>query len=76
VVAMIFGEPTAAGLAQRLAHESVGQRVISVVNYVEAGTVLAGRQKDFTLGTSVIDDFIKLCGIELRSIDAARRAWR
>lgn len=38
VVAMMFGEAGADDLAQRLAAEPHGGRVISAVNYVEAGT--------------------------------------
>jgi ribonuclease VapC len=72
VIAMVFGEPAADRLARRLADERVGQRVISVANYVEAGTVLAGRQTDATVGPSVLDEFIDLCGIELCLIDAAQ----
>jgi len=41
IVATMFGESTAAALVERLHRYTV--RVMSVVGYVETGTVLAGR---------------------------------
>ena len=43
VVAILFGEPSAAALLARLA--AYPERLMSVVNYVETGTVLAGRRQ-------------------------------
>lgn len=42
VVAMMLDEPGTAAMAARLAIEPAGSRIMSVANYVEAGTVLAG----------------------------------
>ena len=42
LVAILFGEPTAAALLARLAADP--DRVMSVASYVETGTVLAGRR--------------------------------
>ena len=42
VVAILFGEPSAVTLLARLA--AYPERLMSVVNYVETGTVLAGRR--------------------------------
>jgi ribonuclease VapC len=41
VVAMLFGEPVAEALLDRLLEDP--QRIMSVASYVETGTVLAGR---------------------------------
>ena len=43
VIAMLFNEPEGAACAARLATSA--NRVISAANYVETGTVLAGRMK-------------------------------
>jgi ribonuclease VapC len=45
VVAIMFGEPEADRLIQKLAQEPLLERQISVANYVETGTVLAGRHR-------------------------------
>ena len=70
VVAMIWGEPGAAKLAQRLAKEPAGGRVMSVANYVEAGTVLAGRhQSDPMKAIADLDAFLANAEITLSPID-------
>ena len=69
VVAMIFNEPDAAKLAIRLAKETTGERIMSVVNYVEAGTVLAGRhQSDPRRGIADLDAFIANFEIALAAV--------
>ena len=70
VVAMMLGEVGADELAQRLAAEPCGRRVISAVNYVEAGTVLAGRRRDPQQGVADLDAFLEDFGIAMTSIDA------
>jgi ribonuclease VapC len=77
IIAMMFGEPSAAILASRLAAES--ERVISVASYLEAGTVLAGRRRgDRLLAIDDLDAFLGEAGIELVPVDAvqARAALR
>lgn len=69
VVAILFGEASAAPLQIRLAADS--DRVMSVASYVETGTVLAGRRRSERL--RAIDDldlFLREAGIELAAIDA------
>jgi ribonuclease VapC len=70
VIAMMFGEPQADFLAQRLAASPVGQRRMSVANYVEAGTVLAGRTSSPERAHKRLDAFLTLVGISLAPIDA------
>lgn len=72
VIAMMFGEPESDRLAGRLADEPIGQRVMSVANYLEAGTVLAGRQTQPVKAPAMLENFINLCGIELRPVNAAQ----
>ena len=69
---MMFGEPESDRLAGRLADEPIGQRVMSVANYLEAGTVLAGRQTQPVKAPAMLENFINLCGIELRPVNAAQ----
>jgi ribonuclease VapC len=72
VIALMFGEPGADRLAERLAQEPVGHRVISVVNYVEAGTVLAGRNLQAPeRGKRDLDDFLKAASIELTAANSS-----
>jgi ribonuclease VapC len=71
VVAILFGEPSAASLLARLA--AYPERLMSVVNYVETGTVLAGRRHgDRGEAIRDLDAFLDEAGIALASIDAAQ----
>ena len=71
VVAILFGEPSAAALLARLA--AYPERLMSVVNYVETGTVLAGRRHgDRDEAITDLDAFLDEAGIALTSIDAAQ----
>jgi ribonuclease VapC len=75
IVAILFGEPFAAALVKRLEAET--ERIMSVVGYVEAGTVLAGRRSsDKLLAIADLDRFLEEAGIVLAPIDAdqARQA--
>lgn len=69
VVAMILNEPTAAQLAARMAVEPGGTRIMSVVNYVEAGTVLAGRHRHPPHGVADLDAFLHDFEIALAPAD-------
>jgi len=66
---MMLDEPGADALAERLAAEPVGGRVIAAVNYVEAGTVLAGRRRDSYQGVVDLDAFLENLGITIAPID-------
>ena len=71
VVAILFDEPSAAALLARLA--AYPERLMSVVNYVETGTVLAGRRHgDRDEAITDLDAFLDEAGIALTSIDAAQ----
>jgi ribonuclease VapC len=52
VIALLFGEPSSAALAARLAADA--DRVMSAASYIDAGTVLAGRRRSDRL--RAIDD--------------------
>jgi ribonuclease VapC len=69
VVAMILNEPTATAIASRLATEPGGSRLMSVVNYVEAGTVLAGRHRNPPQGVADLDAFLQDFEISLVPAD-------
>lgn len=71
VVAIMFGEPSARALAERLAADP--DRVMSVANYVETGTVLAGRRtRNHAAAIEDLDTFLDAAGIALAPIDAAQ----
>lgn len=77
VIAIMFGEPAAASLTQRLGADD--ERFISVASYLEAGTVLAGRRRSDRL--KAVDDleaFLTRAGIAIAPIDdlQARLALR
>ena len=66
---MMLDEPGADALALRLAAEPRSGRMISAVNYVEAGTVLAGRRRDPYQGVSDLDAFLENFGIGVAPLD-------
>jgi ribonuclease VapC len=71
VVAILFGEPSAGSLIARLAAHP--ERLMSVANYVETGTVLAGRRHDARAGAiRDLDAFLDEAGIMLVPIDASQ----
>ena len=75
IVAIMFGESTAAALVERLQRDT--ERVMSVVGYVETGTVLAGRRSgDKLLAIADLDSFLDEAGIALAPVgaDQARQA--
>jgi ribonuclease VapC len=68
VVAILFGEPSAAALLARLAADL--DRVMSVASYLETGTVLAGRRRSNRLrAIDDLDAFLDEAGIALASVD-------
>ncbi len=66
---MMLDEPGAEALAARLAAAPRGARVISAVNYVEAGTVLAGRRRDPYQGVADLDAFLETFGVGVAALD-------
>jgi ribonuclease VapC len=77
VVAILFGEPSAEELLDRLLADSL--RVMSVASYVETGTVLAGRLRTNRMqAIEDLDSFLDTVGIILAPVDEdqARRALR
>ncbi len=71
VVAMLFGEASAAALAARLAADP--DRVMSVASYLETGTVLAGRRRtDRLKAIDDLDSFLGEAGIALAPVDATQ----
>jgi ribonuclease VapC len=77
VIAIMFGEPSAAALLARLAADP--ERVMSVASYLESGTVLAGRRRgDRLRAIEDLDAFLATAAIELVAVDVdhARTALR
>lgn len=67
---MMLNEPGAERLAKRLADEPAGQRFLSCANYIEAGTVLAGRAGADTAGAvRDLESFVSRFLITLTSVD-------
>ena len=69
VVAIIVGEPQAEALSERIVEEGNGARSMSTASYLEAGTVLAGRQADPSTAIEILEDFVSSWGIDLVSVD-------
>lgn len=68
VIAVLFGEPAAAAVAERLAADP--ERVMSVASYVEAGTVLATRRRSDRLkAIEDLERFLDEAGIDLAPVD-------
>ncbi len=71
VVAILFGEPSASRLLERLATDP--DRRMSVASYLETGTVLAGRRRsDRIRAISDLDEFLDEAGIALAPVDVAQ----
>jgi ribonuclease VapC len=69
VLAILFGESAADALLARLA--MYPERLISVANYVETGTVLAGRRRSEQADAiQDLNGFLDAAGIVLAPIDA------
>ena len=72
VVAILLGETGSEKLVERLALAPRAQRWMSVGNYVEAATVLAGRRDDPTGAVADLDTFILGAGLTLVAVDDAQ----
>ena len=68
LIAVLFGEPQAKVLIDRLALER--DRYLSVVSYVETGTVIAGRMRRNPAGAvPVLDGLLTELEVTVRSVD-------
>lgn len=69
IIAILFGEPD--GPACTKALEGASARLLSAVNYVETGTVLAGRVKvkRRSMAIGVLDDFLVTLGIDIAPLE-------
>ena len=69
VIAMMFDEPEASDCAQAIANADT--RMISAVNYVETGTVLAGRAKPGERHEAIadLDAFLSTFRIDIAPLD-------
>ena len=69
VIAMMFDEPEASDCAQAIA--DANSRMISAVNYVETGTVLAGRAKLGERHEAIadLDAFLSAVQIDIASLN-------
>jgi ribonuclease VapC len=72
VVAILLAEDSATALAHRLSEDA--ERLMSVASYLEAGTVLAGREPsgDRFKAIAYLDAFIDEAGITLAPVDVAQ----
>lgn len=71
LVAILFDEPE--GPACTAALEAASGRLISAVNYVETGTVLAGRLHEGKpeKAQEVLDDFLAVLRVEIAPVESA-----
>jgi ribonuclease VapC len=71
IIAMLFEEPE--GPACISALKASASRMISAANYVETGTVLAGRAAPGQRRNAIadLDAFLSMLGIEIAPLDAA-----
>ncbi|MGN1288808.1 MAG: type II toxin-antitoxin system VapC family toxin [Bradyrhizobium sp.] len=72
VIAVLFDEPE--GPACTAALEAASVRLISAVNYVETGTVLAGRflhKGQQTRAVELLDDFLAVLRVEIAPLESA-----
>lgn len=69
VVAILLGEASGPELAERLAQEPFGDRVMSAANYVEAGTVLAGRHARPERAIEILDTFLASASLRLVAVN-------
>ncbi|WMT92590.1 type II toxin-antitoxin system VapC family toxin [Pelagibacterium sp. H642] len=78
IIAILFDEPEGPSCTKAL--EGASSRLISAVNYVETGTVLAGRLDDRrrSKAIGILDDFLATLGIDIAPLDetVARAAQR
>ena len=69
VIAILFEEPEGPACMRVL--DKGSRRLISAVNYVEAGTVLAGRLVNERRGKliDIVDEFLVVLGIDITPLD-------
>lgn len=71
LIAILFGEPLADALLSRLSEAR--ERYLSVVSFVETGTVVAGRMRgDPKQAIPLLDEFLEELGITLSPVDEAQ----
>ena len=71
VIAILFGEPSAATLISRLSGDP--DRLMSVASYLEVGTVLAGRRRsDKSRAIDDLNAFLDEARIALSPVDVAQ----
>jgi ribonuclease VapC len=72
IIAILFDEPEGPACVQAL-EANASARLISAANYVETGTVLAGRIRDGNQARAltVLDDFLTVARIEIAPVDGA-----
>jgi len=77
IIAILFDEPEAHPCTAAL--ETAASRVISAVNYVESGTVLAGRMRkgEQAKAIDILDDFLAVLRIDIAPLEpiTARAAF-
>lgn len=71
IVAILLGEPSARSLADRINAEADRDYRLAAPNYIEAGTVLAGRHAIRSQGVTLLDEFLMDIGIEVEPVDFA-----
>ncbi len=71
VIAFLRNEPYARSVAQRLEMTASNQRFMATPNYVEAGTVLAGKHPDPKRASVLLDMFLRSASISLFTVDEA-----
>tara|TARA_R110002012_G_scaffold283909_1_gene474475 strand:+ start:392 stop:826 length:435 start_codon:yes stop_codon:yes gene_type:complete len=68
IIAILFDEPEGSACTKAL--EGGATRLISAVNYVETGTVLAGRLKDKRKrAINILDEFLATLRIDIAPVD-------
>ena len=71
LIAILFDEPKTKALLDRLARAT--ERYLSVVSYVETGTVIAGRLRDDPAkAIPLLDDFLAELGVRVHPVDEAQ----
>lgn len=70
VVAILLGESGSRALVRRLQQSAPDERLMSTANFVETGTVLAGRETEAGAGEALLERFIAEASIDLAPVDA------
>ena len=71
IIAILFDEPEGPACIKAL--EVASPRLVSAVNYVETGTILAGRLKQGrrSKAVDILDEFLATSGIDIAPVDEA-----